>query len=58
MPSLQDIRTDGLNLSEFQMTLLEKVEELTLYTLAQQREIEALREAIATLRGSIIRVER
>ena len=57
VPSLLDIRSDGLNLSEFQMTLLEKVEELTLYTLAQQREIEVLKEAVATLTGSSIIAE-
>lgn len=43
VPSSSDIARDGLNHSEFQMALLEKIEELTLYTLRQQQEIDALR---------------
>lgn len=43
VPSSEEIRQQGLDLSEFQMVLLRKVEELTLYTLAQQQEIDALR---------------
>ncbi len=43
VPSADDIKKDGLNLSEFQMRLLEKIEELTLYILAQQEQIEALK---------------
>lgn len=46
VPSEADIARDGINVSEMQMTLLRKVEELMLYTLAQQEEIEALREEI------------
>jgi 23S rRNA (cytosine1962-C5)-methyltransferase len=43
VPSEAEIRAaGGVNLSRFQMRLLEKIEELTLYTLAQQRAIEAL----------------
>ena len=42
IPSAEEIGKDGLNLSQFQMLLLEKVEELTLYTLAQQEEIGML----------------
>ena len=40
VPNADDIKKDGLNLSQFQMKLLEKIEELTLYTLAQQVKIE------------------
>ena len=46
VPSSKDIKKDGLSLGEFQMTLLEKVEELTLYTLAQQEEIDQLRSQL------------
>lgn len=31
------------------LTLLEKVEELTLYTIEQQKEIEALKKAVQSL---------
>lgn len=40
VPSAAEIERDGLNLGEFQMRLLEKVEELTLYTLQQHEVIE------------------
>ena len=43
VPSADEIKKNGLNLSQFQMRLLEKIEELTLYILAQQEQIEALR---------------
>ncbi len=43
VPSAEDIEKHGLNLSQFQMRLLEKIEELTLYILAQQEQIEALK---------------
>lgn len=42
VPSSEELRTHGLNHGEFQMRLLEKIEELTLYTLQQQRLIEKL----------------
>lgn len=43
VPSENELRAAGkLNVSRFQMTLLEKIEELTLYTLHQQELIEEL----------------
>ena len=48
VPTAQEITDGGLNLSEFQMTLLEKIEELTLYVLAQQAEIDALKTLLET----------
>jgi hypothetical protein len=49
VPSARDIKSQGLNLSQFQMRLLEKVEELTLYTLTQQEQIAKLTERLAAL---------
>ncbi len=49
VPSQDEIHRDGLNLSQFHMRLLEKVEELTLYTLAQQEQIDALEARLAAL---------
>ncbi|MEM9700779.1 MAG: hypothetical protein AAF943_18580, partial [Pseudomonadota bacterium] len=40
VPSAADIAEDGLDLTEMQMTLLKKIEELTLYTLEQQDIME------------------
>ena len=47
VPSAAEIKAaGGINMTEMQMTLLGKVEELTLYMLAQQKEIEELRSQI------------
>jgi len=47
VPSAYDIgEAGGINITKMQLTLLEKVEELTLYMLAQQKEIEELRSQI------------
>jgi len=39
IPSAQEIKAQGVNLSELQMQLLKKVEELTLYTIEQAKVI-------------------
>jgi hypothetical protein len=49
VPSQDEIHRDGLNLSQFHMRLLEKVEELTLYTLAQQEQLDAQQQVITAL---------
>jgi hypothetical protein len=50
VPSAAQIEAEGkLNISEFQYRLLEKIEELTLYTLQQQQNIEELRARIDEL---------
>ncbi|MFX0201124.1 MAG: hypothetical protein ACFFCW_33820 [Candidatus Hodarchaeota archaeon] len=53
VPSSIEIKKNGLNVSEFQLTLLEKIEELTLYTLAQQERIEALELEITMLKEQV-----
>lgn len=50
VPSASAVKAAGLNLSQMQMRLLEKVEELTLYTLDQHKtisELQAQNEALA-----------
>lgn len=49
VPNVEEVAANGLNMTELQMKILEKVEELTLYTLEQEQTIKALRERIATL---------
>lgn len=49
VPNVADVKANGVNLSQFQMRLLEKVEELTLYTLAQHDQNEELKKRIAAL---------
>lgn len=47
--SSEDVRQEGvINMTALQLQLLEKVEELTLYVIEQQREIEELRAQLAT----------
>jgi hypothetical protein len=50
MPSAEQVAEEGLALGETQRLLTEKVEELTLYLLQMNKEIEALREEITTLK--------
>jgi trimeric autotransporter adhesin len=40
IPAASDVKDKGLNMSEFQMKMLEKIEELTLYTVQQAKAIE------------------
>jgi len=47
IPSAEEIKEDGLALKEMNLLLLEKVEELTLYVLQQQKEINVLKELIS-----------
>lgn len=49
MPSAAEIKREGLNLSQFQMQLLEKIEELTCYLLTQQETIQAQQVQIEAL---------
>lgn len=41
--SAKEMKKNGVNIGEFQIQLLQKIEELTLYTIQQQKEIESLR---------------
>lgn len=46
IPSAKDVVKEGVSMNEMVSKLLEKIEELTLYTLQQQKEIDALKEAL------------
>ena len=50
VPSAEALKNNGLALKEMNLILLEKVEELTLYLLEQQKEIEALKEKFASIK--------
>ena len=52
IPSAQEIREDGVNLGEFCMSLLKKIEELSLYILLQQEMIQAQNQRLAKLERS------
>ena len=44
MPSAATMQNDGISLKEMNLLLLQKIEELTLYTIQQQKEIDSLKE--------------
>ncbi len=41
------MQDNGLNVNEFQIKLLQKIEELTLYVINQDKEIQKLKEALS-----------
>ena len=50
VPSAQEVEENGQDLGQVQTKLLEKVEELMLYTIDQQKQIEALKKEIEELK--------
>ncbi|TCP23562.1 hypothetical protein EV195_10831 [Tenacibaculum skagerrakense] len=44
IPSAEEVEKNGIELGEMNKKLLEKIEELTLYTIQQQKEIKALKK--------------
>lgn len=46
MPTAAEAKENGIGLADMQMKLLQKIEELTLYVIDQQKEIEALKNAL------------
>jgi len=44
IPSAKDVRENGVSLGEMQSKLLQKVEELTLYVIEQNKAIKALQK--------------
>lgn len=50
VPSAREVEEEGVGLGELNKKLLEKVEELTLYMLQQQEEIEQLKKEIEELK--------
>ena len=51
VPSEAEVLEEGYNMAEMQGVLLKKIEELTLYTLKQQEEIELLKQTIEEMKG-------
>lgn len=46
VPSTSDVTMNGIDLAETQALLLQKIEELTLYVIQQQKEIDKLKKRI------------
>ena len=53
IPSAREIRENGLNMTTMQTQLLKKVEELTLYILAQQKDLVAQKKELNKQRAII-----
>ena len=49
LPTLGEVEENGVSLGEMDSKLLQKIEELTLYLIEQQKEIKTLKEKMATL---------
>ncbi len=48
VPSAETMQDEGISLKEMNLLLLQKIEELTLYTLQQQKEIDELKALVKT----------
>jgi hypothetical protein len=57
VPNAQQIKTEGLNLSAFPLQMLQKVEELTLYTIQQDEHIAQLQSDNAKLEARLRALE-
>tara|TARA_R110002050_G_scaffold236747_1_gene372628 strand:+ start:1104 stop:1568 length:465 start_codon:yes stop_codon:yes gene_type:complete len=49
IPSANTMQEEGMSLKEMNLLLLQKIEELTLYTLEQQKQIDALEKTVQNL---------
>ncbi len=59
VPSADQLEQQGrVNLGQFQMTLLQKIEELTLYTLDQHETIAAQQASLAELRAEVAELKK
>ena len=58
IPSAQEVAENGIELGEMNKKLLEKIEELTLYTIQQQRELQQQKEEIQLLKAQNSKIEK
>ncbi len=57
IPSAKEMEANGLLLKEMNLKLLEKIEELTLYTIQQEKEIKASKNEITILKTKASKVD-
>ncbi|MCB0429306.1 MAG: hypothetical protein H6585_12155 [Flavobacteriales bacterium] len=50
VPSATEVEADGVDLGNMNAKLLEKVEEMTLYVIQQQKEIDALKQTVKNMK--------
>ena len=53
IPSAKDVATNGVQLTEMSAGLLEKVEELTLYTISQEEKLASQTQQISEQKGQL-----
>ncbi len=58
IPSAKEVETNGIQLGEMNKLLLEKIEELTLYTLQQQKQLKQQEEKNQSLEARLIELEK
>ncbi|RZS92319.1 tail fiber protein [Aquimarina brevivitae] len=58
IPSAKELETNGVELGVMNMKLLEKIEELTLYTIAQEKELNAQRNKNKELEERLAKLEK
>ena len=46
IPSAEEVAKEGISIGEMQKMMMEKIEELTLYIIQQNKEIEALKTMV------------
>ena len=51
MPTAEEINTEDIGLGEIQRRMMEKIEEMSLFIIQQQQEIESLKESIHELQN-------
>ncbi len=55
IPSAKEINKNGMDLADMNLRLLRKVEELTLYSIAQAKDLEALRKEVRAMKVPVVR---
>jgi hypothetical protein len=58
LPSARQVKAEGLELAEFQNKLLEKIEELTLHAIAQEKRIQAQEQRLQAQRKRLDALEK
>ena len=51
IPSAKEVATDGLKVADMNTKMMQKVEELTLHAIEQQKLLEQLQKELAELKG-------
>ncbi|MEE9363946.1 MAG: hypothetical protein V3U92_15200 [Cellulophaga sp.] len=57
IPSAQEMQKNGINLKEMNLSLLEKIEELTLYLIAQEKQIKEQKTANKQFENRLLKLE-